>query len=493
MLRMDQVHVIRHKVVVEGQSVRSVARQMEVSRNTVRKYLRVSAPVRVERQARARPVLERARSRIEALLEQWGPRTTAKQRLTGSRLHRQLIEEGLQVGVTTVRAYLRERRRRAAEVFVPLVHRPGEAQVDFFEVTVDVGGERRKVWKFLLRLMYSGRDFVWLYDSCDQLAFLDGHVRAFSWLGWVPTRLVYDNLSAAVKRRVGLERELTERFRALVSHYLFEPCFARPGEGHDKGSVEARGKAIRLQHLTPIPQGESLSAVAQAVQAELDRAFAAKIDAEGVRASERLAQESRQALPLPDVAFAAHRVELVTVSRRSLVRAGGAQYSVPSSWADLDATAYVGVETIRVVCGGEQVDLPRERRGRRAVRYRHYLPELAKKPQAVRQVAPELVAELGEPYGRLWELLVLCHGDREAARVLARIVGAIVEHGEAEVSEALSRALSRQRCDLLALPVGSTPAAAAQCIAVPPSLAAYAVESARATDYDWLLGQGGRS
>jgi hypothetical protein len=88
---------------------------------------------------------------------------------------------------------------------------------------------------------------------------------------------------------------------------------------------------------------------------------------------------------------------------------------------------------------------------------------------------------------------VLCHGEREAARVLARIVGAIVEHGEAEVSEALSRALSRQRCDLLALPVGSTRAAAAQCIAVPPSLAAYAVESARAADYDWLLGQGGRS
>jgi transposase len=493
MLRMDQVHVIRHKVLVEGQSVRSVARQLGVSRNTVRKYLGVSAPVRVEHQPRPRPVLERVRSRIEALLEEWRPRTTAKQRVTGSRLHRQLVEEGFQVGVTTVRACLRELRRRAAEVFVPLVHRPGEAQVDFFEVTVDVGGERRKAWKFLLRLMHSGRDFVWLYDSCDQLAFLDAHVRAFAWLGWVPTRLVYDNLSAAVKRRVGLERELTERFQALVSHYLFEPCFARPGEGHDKGGVEARGKAIRLQHLTPIPQGESLAAIAQAVQAELDRAFAAKSDAEGVLASERFTAESRQGLPLPEVAFAAHRVELVTVSRRSLVRAGGAQYSVPSSWADLDATAYVGVETIRVVCGGEQVELPRERRGRRAVRYRHYLPELAKKPQAVRQVAPELVAELGEPYGRLWELLVGCHGEREAARVLARIVGAMVEHGEAEVTEALSRALSRQRCDLLALAVGTAPAAAAPRIVVPPSLAAYMVESARAADYDWLLGQGGRS
>jgi transposase len=492
MLRMDQVHVIRHKVLVEGQSVRSVARQLGMSRNTVRKYLLVPAPVRVEGRPRARPVLERVRSRIEALLEQWRPRTTAKQRVTGTRLHRQLVEEGFQVGVTTVRAYLHELRRRAAEVFVPLVHRPGEGQVDFFEVTVDVGGERRKAWKFVLRLMYSGRDFVWLYDSCDQLSFLDGHVRAFAWLGWVPTRLVYDNLSAAVKRRVGLERELTERFLALVSHYLFEPCFARPGEGHDKGGVEARGKGIRLQHLTPIPQGESLTAIALAVQTELDRAFAVKVDAEGVRSSERLAQESRQGLPLPALAFAAHRVELVTVSRRSLVRAGGAQYSVPSLWAGLEATAYVGVETVRVVCGGEQVELARARRGRQAVHYRHYLRELAKKPQAVRQVAPELVAELGEPYGRLWELLVGSHGEREAGRVLARIVGAIVEHGEAEVTVALGRALSRERCDLLALSVGS-PAATAACIQVPPALASYAVETARASDYDWLLGQGGRS
>jgi len=67
-----------------------------------------------------------------------------------------------------------------------------------------------------------------LYDRCDQLAFLDGHVRAFAHLGGVPRRAVYDNLTAAVKRRVGVERELTDRFGALSSHYLFEPCFARP-------------------------------------------------------------------------------------------------------------------------------------------------------------------------------------------------------------------------------------------------------------------------
>jgi hypothetical protein len=88
--------------------------------------------------------------------------------------------------------------------------------------------------------------------------------------------------------------------------------------------------------------------------------------------------------------------------------------------------------------------------------------------------------------------LVSCHGEREAARVLARIVGAIVDHGEADVSAALSRALTRESCDLLELPVDSS-STAATSITVPSALAVYAVESAKASDYDWLLGQGGRS
>ena len=117
-------------------------------------------------------------------------------------------------------------------MFIPLVHRPGdEAQVDFFEVTVDEAGTRRKAWQFLMRLMYSGRDFAWLYDRCDQLSFLDGHVRALEYFGKVPHRSIYDNLSPAVARVTFPRRRLTERFTALVSHYLFEPCFARVGEG----------------------------------------------------------------------------------------------------------------------------------------------------------------------------------------------------------------------------------------------------------------------
>src|SRR5438105_1382237 len=145
MLRMDRVHVIRHKVLIERQSVRRTARELGLSRVTVKKYLSVSEPRRRESKPRARPVSERIGPVIEAILESWAGRTTAKQRVTATRVHREILERGHAVGITTVKTYMAERRRKATEVFVPVVYRLGElAEVDFFEVVVEIGGEGKK-------------------------------------------------------------------------------------------------------------------------------------------------------------------------------------------------------------------------------------------------------------------------------------------------------------------------------------------------------------
>ena len=86
----------------------------------------------------------------------------------------------------------------------------------------------------------------------------------------------------------------------------------------------------------------------------------------------------------------------VKISSRALVRVEGAGYSAPSHWARLRATGYISVAQIRLVCMDESVIHPRVAFGRRRAVYRHYLPELARKPQALGQAAPELLAELGE-------------------------------------------------------------------------------------------------
>ena len=482
MLRMAQVHVIRHKVLVEGLSIRRVAREMGLSRNTVSKYLKEAEPNRRE-EPRRKPVLEGVAPRIDELLIEWAGRTTPKQRITGTRIHRQLREEGYEVGTTTVRTYLREKRRQAAEVYIPLVYRPGDvAQVDFFEVTVEEDETIHKAWKFLMRLMYSGRDFVWLYDRCDQLAFLDGHVRAFAHFGGVPQRAVYDNLTAAVKRRVGVERELTDRFHALSSHYLFEPCFARLGEGHDKGGVEARGKGIRLAHMTPIPRGDTLNEIAAALLREVDEAANSKAGRDGRTVVAKFDEEALMLRSLPPAPFDARRVQLVTVNRQALVRLDGVEYSVPSTWARLDVTAHIGVDTIDIHCMGEVVSVKKERRGDRRVTYRHYLKELSRKPQALRQVAPELLDELDEPYRRLWTALSDVHGELEAARVLAKILAVVGDCGEERVAAWLEQAMKGR-------PFRAEVAPTVRPVKVPAALACYTVGAGCAADYDVLLAE----
>src|SRR6185369_12349457 len=115
MLRMDQVHVVRHKVLVEGQQIRRVAREMGIARNTVKRYLERPTPMRVEEGPRARPVWDKVGARLEALLAESPRWTGGKQRLTATRLHAMLVTEGLEVGITTVKEAVVEWKRRRRE------------------------------------------------------------------------------------------------------------------------------------------------------------------------------------------------------------------------------------------------------------------------------------------------------------------------------------------------------------------------------------------
>ena len=488
MLKVDQVHVIRHKVLVDGRSQRQVAKEFGISRVTVRKYVEGAAPVRREAGPRARPVWETVGPRITALLEASKEWTGGKQQLTATRLHELLIGEGHQVGASLVKVAVAEWKRQRREVFVPLTYRPGDlAEVDFFEVLIDVDGTRRKAWLFLMRLMYSGRDFAWIYERQDQVSFLDGHVRAFAHFSGVPARLAYDNLKAAVVRiLVGGERTLTPRFAALASHYLFEPCFCRPGEGHDKGGVESRGKAVRRQALTPIPSAPTLTTINQALLARMDARLATGRDGAGATIGTRFAVEAPVFRPLP-AAFVAEATTFVTVSPRALVRLEGAVYSVPCRWAGLDLVARIGATTITIVGrDGTPIGHPRKRFGQRSIDYRHYLPELAKKPQAVRQVLPELLRDLDAPFPAVWAHFHAAHPAREAARLFAKVLGHIEVHGLAHVATTVAGALTTGTPILLALTPASA-AAARAAVDVPPALRDIQVGSGCAADYDgWL-------
>ncbi len=487
---MDQVHVVRHKVLVEGRTQRSVARELGLSRTTVGKYVDQAAPVRkAEAGPRARPVWDKVGARVQALLTESAQWTGGKQRLTATRLHGLVVAEGHQVGVTVIKAAMAEWKRQRREVFVPLTYRPGDlAEVDFFEVLVDVDGTRRKAWLFLMRLMYSGRDFAWIYERQDQISFLDGHVRAFAHFDGVPARVAYDNLRAAVIRiLVGGARTLTPRFTALASHYLLEACFCRPGEGHDKGGVESRGKAVRQQALVPIPSGPTLAGINATLLAQMDARLVTTRDAAGQTIGARFTEEQRRFRRAP-IPFVSEATTLATVTPRAMVRLEGAVYSVWTRWAGLDLVVRVGPSTVTIVGrDGTRVHHPRLRFGQRSIDYRHYLAELARKPQAVRQVLPDLLRDLGAPFPAIWDQLHAAHGPRDAARLFAKVLGQLDTHGASVVVPALTVALASGTPLLLAL----TPAPVRDCLApeaVPALLRDLDVPSGCAADYDgWLV------
>lgn len=486
---MDEVCGIRHLVLAEGWGIRRAAREFGVSRNTVRRYVGGAEPGVRRPGARPRPVLERVRGRLAELLEASKGWTHGKQRLTATRLHGMMVGEGHEVGVTLVKEFVAEWKRRRREVFVPLEYPPGDlGEIDFFEVMADVAGKRSKAFLFVARLMCSGRDFAWLYPRQDQVCFLDGHVRGFAHLGGVPHRLLYDNLKAAVARvLVGSERELTARMLALASHYAFEPCFARPGTGHDKGGVESRGRAIRWQHLVPIPSGPDLDTISRELVERLDHQAQTQRDHRGRSIAERFAEERGHLLGLPAHAFRSAAARLVGVSARSLVRLDGGVYSAPCTWAGLEVTAYVGPHTVEIVGPDDRIEHDRVHFGERSIRYRHYLPELARKPQAVRQIAHRLVPELGEPFVTLWRRLRDEYEPREAARRLAHVLGAIVRLGEPRVAIEIGRAVVHGTPLALALADIAAPPPTLAPDRLPPSVAGIEVLAASAADYDALL------
>ena len=188
-------------------------------------------------------------------------------------------------------------------------------------------------------------------------------------------------------------------------------------------------------------------------------------------------------LALPQSAFDPRVPEVVRVSRQAMVQVGGSTYSVPSRWKSLQITVLIGVEEVTFQCREEEVRRPRVRRGMRAVQYSDYFDELSRKPQAVRQVAPELLAELGEPYRKLWTMLDSRYGALETARLFAKLLATVIDHGSEDVAAALEEALVAGRFDLLSLERADEPAT----VEVPEGLEEHEVESARAADFDVLL------
>ena len=221
---------VRRACHVDGMSKSAAARHFGIDRKTVSKILKHSVPPGYRREhPPVRPKLDPFIPIINQILEEDKSRIK-KQRHTAKRIYERLRDEhGFVGGITIVTDYVRERKRRTREVFVPLSHAPGHAQVDFGEALGEIGGVVRKLHYFAMSLPHSDAFFIKAYPAETTEAFCDGHVAGFAFFGGVPLSGLYDNTTIAVARILGDgTRQRTRTFAELQSHYLFEDRFGRP-------------------------------------------------------------------------------------------------------------------------------------------------------------------------------------------------------------------------------------------------------------------------
>ena len=416
MFAVEVYAAVRRFVFIEGNSRREAARVFGLSRETVLKMCRFSLPPGYTRTAPvAKPKLGALLPVIDAILD--GDRAApVKQRHTAKRIFERLRDEhGFAGGYTVVKDHVRICRARGRETFVPLAHPPGHGQVDFGEAVGVIGGVRQKLHFFCLDLPQSDACFVKAYPRETTEAFLDGHGSAFAFFGGVPLSLLYDNLKIAVAKICGDgKRERTRAFTELVSHYLFQDRFGRPGKGNDKGKVEGLVKYARTNFMTPIP----IAASFDELNAMLARRCRARPnDRAGRHAAtigERLTADVAALRELPAVPLEPCEKRAARVSSTALVRYRLNDYSVPTRYGFQDVVVKGFVAEVVILCaGGVVARHPRSyAEGAFIADPLHYLALIETKPNALDQAAALQGWDLPEVFQHLRHMLEARMGNR---------------------------------------------------------------------------------
>ena len=366
MYRVDVYLRVRRAVMMEGMSVREASRVFGLHLDTVRKMLAYSVPPGYRRTSPPRrPKLEPFTGVIDAILE--GDRKVPKkQRHTAKRIFERLRDEyGFTGQYTIVKDYVRERRRRGQEMFVPLSHAPGHAQCDFGEAMAVIGDRGCGAQGALLRAGPASQRRLFRKGlSRGDHRGLSGRPRVRVCLPWrcAPERPVRQYQAGSGSELGDGRRRRTRAFTELESHYLFEDRFGRPG----KGKVEGMVGYVRRNFLVPIPSFESF----QALNAHLEQRCLERMDAVLRGHSETIGQRMERdldaLLALPLAPYDACDKQSSRVSSLSLVRYRTNEYSVPVAYGHRDVLIRGYVDEVVISCGAEVIapafPLLRERR-----------------------------------------------------------------------------------------------------------------------------------
>ena len=344
----------------EGHSIRGIVRELGISRNSVRKYLKSpgvpQAKPRPRRSSKLDPYAAYVDHRLSDGLENCVV------------LLRELRARGYEGGYTTLVEYVRpRRRRRQPKATVRFETAPGEqAQVDWGSFAyVAADGRRQRMWAFVMVLGWSRAIYVEFVRRADVSTFMGCHINAFEYFGGVPRRCLYDNAKVVVLGRDEDGRpEWNRRMLDLSLRTGFEMRLCRPYRPQTKGKVESGVKYVR-RNLWP--------GVRFTDDADMNRQAWEWCDSVANRREHGTTRQPPQALlaqerthlgPLPERSrLTPYLREDRKVDRAGYVHWDGSRYGVPWSWAGMTVQMGAGSGTVEIWSGSDRLAVhPRAQR-----------------------------------------------------------------------------------------------------------------------------------
>lgn len=307
-----------------------------------------------------------------------------------------------------------------------------------------IGGIHRKILAAHTKLCASRAFLICAYPTQSHEMLFNAHTRAFTALGGVPKRGIYDNMKTAVDKVCkGKGRIVNTRFFAMTAHYLFDPDFCNVASGWKKGVVEKNVQdshrrvwiEAKQQRFSTFGELNTwLEGHCRALWASLHHPNYASLTIADV-----LEQEQLYLMPMP-IPFDGYVEVLARVSSTCLVSVQRNRYSVPCHLANHRVAVHLYPDRIAIYAEHSMTACHQRlyERDQTSYDWQHYIPLIDRKPGALRNGAP--FADMPMSLVKLQtELRRREHqiGDR----IMAKVLAAVPVHGLDAVLVAVDKVL----------------------------------------------------
>lgn len=382
----------------EGESMRSIATRLGISRQTVKKYCEGNTHPDVRKVYTRQPdvITEDVKSFILSCFHQDEAENLTKQKHTAKRIYDRLVSEKAFSGsYSAVRVAVRNLKAEhmvPKYADIPLDYDPGDAiQIDWGEATVYINNQKTKINFFCGRLCSSCDIFVQAYYSQNLESFLEAQQTMFDYFRGIPKRLIFDNAKVAVREDFGRHAKATDGYKSFAAHYAFKTDFCNIASGNEKGLVENLVGYARRNFMVPVPRVSSLYELNQSLLKDcLNYRNTHKIESRSQSVKEAYEQELYFLRPIPVFRFDTSRTITPIVGDYSTVRFEKNNYSVPVRYLRKSVIVKGYANEVCIYYNGEIIASFDRLYGSGKTTYRleHYIDLLERKPRSVFQAKP---------------------------------------------------------------------------------------------------------